>query len=242
MILSVDLTWNNHINIVQNKTSKCLGIISKIRHTTPESYQIAISNPGRTIHVILLLGVVLTNTYCYSQFSPENSKKYCRLLTFSSFTAPFEPLFKQLKIFNIYQIYQFQLYMYRIVNSSLPSLDHRLFQTGSNVHMYDTRHKEDLHRPFCRTRKRQQTMCFQGPMLWNAIPDTIKHAPSFGVFKNRLRIFLNRWIIWSVYDWYLIRLYLSCGDNYEVDVQIIIIVQCSIVNCSDCVNYCCNVM
>ena len=121
-------------------------------------------------------------------------KKYCRLLTFSSFTAPSEPLFKQLKIFNIYQIYQFQLaiYMYKIVNGSLSPLDHCLFQTGLNVHMYDTRHKEDLRRPFCRTKKRQQTMCFQGPMLWNSVPDLVKHAPSFGIFKNRLRFFLNR--------------------------------------------------
>ena len=38
VILSSDLSWNKHVNIVANKIPKSIGIIAKVRHLLPTSH------------------------------------------------------------------------------------------------------------------------------------------------------------------------------------------------------------
>ena len=116
VILQANLKWNTHINIVLSKTSKCLGIMSKIRHLIPQ-------------HLTRMLYLTLVEpyiNYCNIVWcSPDKTsnlekilrvqKKYCRLMTFASFSAPSKPLFLELKLLNVYEIYKYQLavYMYK---------------------------------------------------------------------------------------------------------------------------------
>ncbi|MFZ2538156.1 MAG: reverse transcriptase family protein, partial [Oscillospiraceae bacterium] len=192
VILTSKLNWNKHIEIILSKTSKCLGIISKVRHLIP-------------LHLTRMLYLTLVEpylSYCNLVWcSPGKSsilekvfkiqKKYCRLITFSAFRATTKPLFLQLKLLTIYNIYKFQLatYMYRILNSLIPALDHHNFKTGSTIHDYNTRHKNDLRKPQCRTGLRQKMICFQGPKLWNILPDNIKNAPSLSTFRLRAKYY-----------------------------------------------------
>jgi hypothetical protein len=193
IILTYNLNWSKHIDIVVNKISKCLGIISKVRHLLP-------------LHITRILYLTLIEpyiNYCNLVWClPVKTghldkifriqKKYCRLMTFSSFCAPSGPLFQQLRLSTIWNIYKLQLatYMYRIKNNLMPILDHHLFISGSSIHDHNTRHKNDLRKPFCRTTMRQNTICFQGPKLWNDLPDDIKSAPSLNIFKKKLKSFL----------------------------------------------------
>ena len=194
IILSHNLKWNTHIDIVASKTSKCLGIISKIRHLVPW-------------HLTRMLYLTLAEPYmnycnivwCRSEKTNKLDKihkiqkKYCRLITFSSFTASWKPLFLQLKLLNIYNIYKYQLviYMYKVLNHLIPSLDHHLFRNGSSVHSHDTRGKDHLRKTACRTKMRQNMICFQGPKLWNGLPEVYMifkvnrqgHVIYFGLFE-----------------------------------------------------------
>jgi hypothetical protein len=204
VILSSNLKWNKHISIVLNKTSKCLGIISKVRHLLPLQLT-------RTLYSTLIEPYI---NYCNLVWCrPEKDgkldglykntglidkilkiqKKYCRLITFSDFSAPSRPLFKQLRLLTVWNIYKLQLavYMYKIKNNIIPFLDHHKFPIGSDIHNYNTRHKNDLRTPFCRTVLRQNTICFQGPKLWNTLPDEIKSAPSLEIFKKLFKAFLT---------------------------------------------------
>ena len=56
-------------------------------------------------------------------------------MTFASFSAPSKPLFLELKLLNIYEIYKYQLavYMYKILNQLFPQLDHHLFKRGNSI-------------------------------------------------------------------------------------------------------------
>ena len=107
VILQANLKWNTHINIVLSKTSKCLGIMSKIRHLIPQ-------------HLTRMLYLTLVEpymNYCNIVWcSPDKTsnleknlrvqKKYCRLMTFASFSTPSRPLFLELKLLNVYEIYR----------------------------------------------------------------------------------------------------------------------------------------
>ena len=193
VILSAKLTWNKHIDMVLNKTSKCLGIISKVRHIIPlqltRMLYLTLVEPY--INYCNLVWCLPSNTVLLDKIL-KIQKRYCRLLTFSIYTAHSQPLFAQLNLLNIYDIYQFQLatYMYKIMNNHIPFLDHHIFISGSSIHNHDTRFKHDLRKPFCRTGKRQKAICFQGPTLWNRLSDDIRYAPSLCIFKNKLRSFL----------------------------------------------------
>ena len=61
------------------------------------------------------------------------------------------------------------------------------FTKNTLIHDYDTRQKNNLHLPKCRTSLRQQTAIFQGPKFWNMLPSEIRSSPSLGVFKCKLR-------------------------------------------------------
>ena len=193
VILSANLTWKKHIEIILSKTSKNIGIICKIRHLLP-------------LNLTRLLYQTLVEPYMYYcnlvWASPEKTtplekilkvqKKYCRILTFSDYTAHTGPLFRKLNILTIYQIYKYQLgcYMYKILNNYLPRLDHQLFVPNSSLHIYNTRQRDHLHTFHCRTKCRQNTINYQGPKLWNELPIELKSVPSIYIFKRHFKIAL----------------------------------------------------
>ena len=118
-------------------------------------------------------------------------KKYCRIITFSCYTAHSLPLFKNLGILTIYSIYKLQLslYMFKQMKNLLPGANP--FNFNKLSHKYDTRHKSVLHMNHCRTKLRQSTVQFQGPKLWNSLPQHILNKPSLSSFKKALKGFLS---------------------------------------------------
>ena len=196
VILSSNLKWNKHLDVILAKISKSIGVISKTRHLLP-------SHLTRMLYLTMVEPYL---NYCSLVWASGDrsqlldrvlrvQKKFCRLMTFSDFSAPSAPLFRQLHILRIYDIYLLNLatYMFKILNHLIPTLDHHRFTSNSSFHSYQTRNKDQLHTPFCRTKLRQGTICFQGPKLWNQLPGDITAIKSFRVFKNQLKqVFINR--------------------------------------------------
>ena len=119
VVISSNLSWNKHIDVIVSKISKTVGLLSKVRHLLP--------NLGtRTLYMSLVEPYI---GYCNIVWSQANAsvyldkifkiqKKYCRIITFSDFRAHSEPLFKELNILNVYNMYKYQiaLFMYKQLN------------------------------------------------------------------------------------------------------------------------------
>ena len=196
IIISQNLKWNKHIDIVLNKSSKNIGIIAKVRHLLP----IALT---RALYSTLVEPYI---TYCniiWSQPEPtvkldkvfKIQKKYCRLITFSGFITHSKPLFKQLSILNVYQIYKHQLgiFMYKNLNFLIPPITDSFtsnFILNSNVHQHFTRQHHQLHQVYCRTKLRKMTVVIQGLTFWNKLPSVLRESPSLGVFRKKLKLHL----------------------------------------------------
>ena len=43
----------------------------------------------------------------------------------------------------------------------------------------------------CRTNIKKFSILFQGPRIWNSLPNDIKNAPSFSIFKRVIKPFLR---------------------------------------------------
>ena len=193
VVISSKLNWNAHIDIVANKISKTIGIIAKVRHLLPTS-------TTRTLYLCLVEPYISYCNIVWAQSKPtiqldkilRVQKKYCRLIAFADYRAHSEPLFKQLSILSVYKmhIYQLSLFMYKQINKLLPPAGSFSFQTNSVVHSHFTRQSEHLHLARCRTRRRQTTILFQGPRLWNSLPSRIKKSPSVNVFKRLTKVML----------------------------------------------------
>ena len=117
-------------------------------------------------------------------------KKYCRLITFSDFRAHSEPLFKQLNILTVYKIYKYQLSLFMYNQKSYCHPHTYSFITNSSIHNHYTRQSNQNHIGHCRTSKRQKTVLFQGPKLWNSLLNTIKSYPSINVLRRRIKVLL----------------------------------------------------
>jgi hypothetical protein len=194
VILSANLKWNKHIDVVVNKASKNIGIIAKVRHLLPQKLT-------RNLYFTLVHPYV---NYCNLIWaSPVKSvqlerilkvqKKYCRLITFSNFVEHARPLFVRLCILNVYEIHKLLLlsHIYVITNGLTKNeYSQQYYIVNSDIHQYNTRQKNNLHIPNCRTSTKQNTISFQGPKLWNSLPMDVRSSPSIMIFKRKVRKYL----------------------------------------------------
>ena len=107
--------------------------------------------------------------------------------------ASSKPLFANLKILDVFSIYSVQVssFMYLYHNDALPIYFTQNFQTGNQIHQYSTRYS-DFYRPHtCRTNIKKFSILFQGPRIWNSLPNNIKNAPTFNIFKRVIEPFLR---------------------------------------------------
>ena len=192
MIISSNLSWNKHIDVIINKMSKTIGIIAKVRHLLLGS--------ARTIYMTLVEPYI---NYCNIVWAQPDStchlnkilkiqKNIVRSLHFRISELTLNLFLKQLNILTVYKIYKYQLslFMYKQSYKLLPPSHTYSFITNSSIHDHYTRQCNQIHIGHCRTSKRQMTVLFQGPKLWNSLPTTIKSCPSINVFRRRIKALL----------------------------------------------------
>ena len=113
------------------------------------------------------------------------------MMTFNSLTTSSNPLFIELKLLKLNDIYNLKvgLAMRQMVREkSLATYDISLISTS---HHYSTRSssKYNCFIPFVRTNIGKSLIKYQGPIIWNSIPKEIKNLShqAFKInFKNHL--------------------------------------------------------
>ena len=112
-------------------------------------------------------------------------KLVIRIMSRSAFDAHTDPLFKNLKILNLENIYKLQIgkFMYQYRSGLLPYSFNNMFSVTHQVHSYGTRSSEFFHlRKFC--------ISFQGPTFFNSLSFEIRNATSTATFCCKLKVFL----------------------------------------------------
>ena len=120
-------------------------------------------------------------------------KRAVRAISKADYKASSKPLFANLKITDVFSIYSLQVssFIYLYHNDALPIAFTQVSQTGNQTHQYSTWYS-DFYRPHtCRTNIKKFSILFQGPRIWNSLPNDIKNAPSFSIFKRVIKPFLR---------------------------------------------------
>jgi hypothetical protein len=76
--------------------------------------------------------------------------------------------------------------MFSYHNQLLPSSFLNLFITNNEIHDYNTRNASSYRAHACRTNVKQFIIIFQGPKLWNSLPEFIKSAQTINCFRGLL--------------------------------------------------------
>ena len=143
VILDEQLTWKSHIHNVARKVSKAIGIIYKSSFCLNNSAL-------RTLYYSLIYPYLF---YCVSVWAstyPSNlrrlitlQKRVVRIMSRTAFDAHTEPLFKNLRILNLMDIYKLQIgkFMYHCKSGLhvLPDSFNDMFLVTRQVHSYGTR-------------------------------------------------------------------------------------------------------
>ena len=191
VIIDNKLTWNHHINHIAKKISKGTGIIIKARkyfNTTTLanlyntlilpyiSYGIHVWGTAANIHLDKIL---------------VRQKKIVRIISGVPPRTHTKPLFKDLKLMTIHQIYTYYVgvFMYNLYHEKLPSI-FGMFQRTSHVHSYPTRQQCSYYIQKDSTVRTEKTIRISGPKTWNSI---IKHVDincKIGSYKTNIKKFI----------------------------------------------------
>jgi len=172
--LDKNLSFANQLNSLSVKLRNANGALSKIRHVTNESVLKSVFN---SLFVSHLSYACQTWAQCinlnYSRIF-RLQKAAIRILTFSDFHAPSQPIFHQLNLLKISDLVKLRnlLLVHDILNGNSPSDISDTYSLRGYDSSYNTRGKTLglLAKPQCRTTKfGLNSVVYQSILNWNEL-------------------------------------------------------------------------
>jgi hypothetical protein len=192
VVLDSNLKWDKHIQMVKNKVAKGLGILCKAKKTINRNILVTLYYSIIYPHYIYCIEVWGNSAQVYITPLLRMQKKIVRMITSSPYRAESHPIFKELKLLRLSQIYSYAviILMYKFINVKLPCLFDNMFQM-KNYTDQRTRQSNKLRVPICRTGIYGKTFRFQGVKHWNHIVDKIDYHCSIHTYKKKLKNYLQ---------------------------------------------------
>ena len=195
ILLDENLSWKYHLSELAKKLARTCGMFFKIRHFLPVDVLICLYNS--LFASFLQYGIVVWGFAYDVHIQPIFllQKRIIRAIAFQSFSSPSSPIFSDLKILKLQDLFQLKLlsFVYECINKISPVCFYNFFESIKSIHQHDTRKasKNDIFL----TRKNTlqygiRSVCFTGAESWNSIPTTIKESVSLVCFRYKLKSYL----------------------------------------------------
>ena len=190
-----NLNWKYHLSELSKKLARTCGIFFKIRHLLPTDVLVSLYNS--LFASFLQYGIIVWGLTYDTHIKPIYilQKKVVRAIAFMNFTSPSSPIFSDLKILKLYDLFHLKLllFVYESVNRISPSVFHNIFEILSDVHQHDTRQarKGDIFMTRHDTLQYgERSIRYTGAKSWNNIPFNIKQSPSVTSFRRQVKLHL----------------------------------------------------
>ena len=200
IILDSELSFKKHTDEVSKKISRSIGILYKLRPFV--SSHILRNVYYAIIYPFLLYGIAVWGNSSKSYLTPLylQQKKFVRMATYND-SYPENPgplvhsfpLFKQLEIITIFDIFRLQLG--KLIYDNIKNIGPKLFdlKTASQVHSINTKYSTagNYHINYRRTLTYgAKALKNEATKLWPSLPDTLKNSTSRNVFKINYKKFI----------------------------------------------------
>ena len=185
LTLNENMKWHSHINKLSTKISRAIGVIYKLRQYLPISILKTLYHSLVLPH--LTYGIIAWHFYSDHVFKLQ--KKIVRIIANSSYNAHSEPLFKQLNLLKIGDIYKLNIlklyfkHCHRELPYYLQSID---FLQRSDVHQYHTRNKSQFE--VIRTKILEQSIRYTTPVIINTTSPNILQKNLYPLLSRLLLV------------------------------------------------------
>ena len=195
LLLDEQLSWKHHLCELSKKLSRTCGIFFKVRHLLPITVLVSLYNS--LFFSFLQYGIIVWGLTYEIHTKPIYllQKKVVRAIAFKSFSSPSTPIFSELKILKLYDLFELKLlsFVYESVNMISPVFFHSFFETVTVVHQYDTRQasKGDIFMTQENTLQYGlRSVRYAGAKFWNNTPRVIKQSTTVTNFRHKLKLHL----------------------------------------------------
>ena len=119
-------------------------------------------------------------------------KRVVRIMKSLPHRAHTEPIFLDLKLLNIYQLYKqtILLSMFKYFRGFLPKLFNNYYIRNVDIHSHVTCQQNKLLTHKCRTSAAQKAISCYGVILWNEFSSKVCFDVTFTCYKKALKTFL----------------------------------------------------
>ena len=182
LILDKTLSWQLHTDKICTKLKSACYVLRILKQTlTMTNLKMIYFS---YIHSVITYGIIFWGSSTGSQDVFKLQKRAIRILTNSHSRTSCRDLFKRLEILPLQSQYIFSLVMFVAKNIND-------FNTNSNIHSINTRHKSNLYPPLLRLTKCQKGVYYSGIRVYNYLPLKIKElSGNLKQFKNSVKKFL----------------------------------------------------
>ena len=188
VIIDNKLTWSDHTKNVTKKISKGIGVIIKARKYFNKETLLNLYNTMVLPFLSYCIHVWGRSADIHLDKMYKLQKKIVRIITGVPPRTHSQPLFIELKLMTVHQIYEYYVgvFMYKLYHKHLPPLFY-MFERTSNVHNYSTRQCDSFYINYVPTLRSQRTIKITGPKLWNIFSSKINIHYKIGSYKTHLK-------------------------------------------------------
>ena len=184
MIMDDKLKFSCHINLIKEKISKNAGVLYRLKQFVPHQTLVSVYRCFVECYLNYCI-IVFGNAYqCHINQLEIAQKKCVRIVANQPPLSHTAPIFYELKLLNLSDIYKFNiaLYMYKNIDKFASCLQPNIHSTRSGIHYSSQRQWLTL--------TQNQSIKYQAPKIWNRIPIDIRNSSSIFSFKRKLKNYL----------------------------------------------------
>jgi hypothetical protein len=187
------LSWKQHIEQLLNKMCTTCYALRNINHIVPINTLRVIYFTH--IHSIISYGIIFWGSFSYANKVFIFQKKIIRIITNTRPRDSCREVFKSMEIMTLYSQYIYSLVLYTINNK-------HLFDTNKEIHKYETRNNNNLHRPVANLSKFNKGAYISGIKIFNHFSQYIKAlTKDHKYFKSTLKRFLYHYSFYSMNEY-----------------------------------------
>jgi hypothetical protein len=190
--IDAQLTWQQHIDGIRGKIRSAVYALNRVKNILPRKALVNLYHSLIQSHLNYGISLWGYSHSMYLQPIRILQKKAIRAVCRTRYNEHTNDLFKSLHILKFDDLYTLNIgtFMYKFSSGALPEKLQQLFSRNRDFHNYNTRNKNEPVLAIQRLSSTQKSIIYQGPKVWNQIPDNIKVSPSIQSFKKKFKGYL----------------------------------------------------
>ena len=183
VIIELKLSWSPHMSWINRKVSRGKATLFKARRLLKALTLVTLYYGYGYIYFTYCIVLVINIWVLRSMFRKELS---------SSYLAHTLPISSNLKILNIYNIYNYQVLIFMLKHKKglLPLIVNDMLIQNNTIHSHNTRQANNINVSAFQSRLSQQTIRFTGTKLWNFMYYKLKTNSSLSSYKHSLKEYI----------------------------------------------------